>query len=132
MKMTPEWLLQALVSSWSKSTSTKYSPDYPARGQCGVTALVVNELLGGEILKTPLEEGWHFYNRIGGRRMDFTLSQFDEAIDYQDVESSREEAFLDTNDEQYRILKEAVLGRLRESNKCGFLNKKHDRCNEIS
>ena len=31
---------------------------------------------GGELLKTRLPEGDHFYNRIDGVRFDFTESQF--------------------------------------------------------
>jgi hypothetical protein len=74
LNLTHERLLEILFKAWSEKSSTKYSPDNPALGQCGVTALVVNDLLGGEILKTPLSEGWHFYNRINGQVYDFTAS----------------------------------------------------------
>ena len=33
-----------------------------------------SELFGGEILKTPLPDGDHFYNRINGQRIDLTAS----------------------------------------------------------
>jgi hypothetical protein len=89
-----------LLASWSQATSSKYTPENPTRGQCGVTTLVVNDFLGGEILKTPVEAGWHFYNRIAGKRMDWTAAQFPESIYYADRLSSREEAFADTNEEQ--------------------------------
>ncbi len=36
----------------------------------------VNDILGGDILKTKLDEGWHYYNRINGGIIDFTKSQF--------------------------------------------------------
>jgi len=77
-------------------------------GQCGVTALVINDLYGGEILKTELKEGWHFYNEINEKRYDFTESQFPSSIEYMDVPSNREEAFADTNDKQYNYLKQRV------------------------
>jgi hypothetical protein len=66
---------KALESSWSDKTSFCYSPEFPASyGQCAQTAIVVREKFGGEILKTRgwEENGKHFYNRINGRRYDFT------------------------------------------------------------
>lgn len=68
----------------------------------------MNDFLGGEIFKTWLDEGWHFYNVINGERMDFTKEQFSYLIDYQDIDSNRAEAFHDTNDDQYSYLKSQV------------------------
>ncbi|MGD6844620.1 YunG family protein [Bacillus infantis] len=99
---------EALLKSWSVHSSSKWTTDNPAKGQCGVTALVVNDLLGGLIRKTPLKEGWHFYNEISGARYDFTVSQFKEDIVYMDIPSNREEAFQDTNQRQYDFLKQSV------------------------
>jgi hypothetical protein len=107
-KIQPEELMKALTESWSVMSSSKWSRENPAKGQCGVTALVVNDLLGGEIKKTKLTEGWHFYNYINGKRYDFTASQFGENITYVDAASNRQEAFSDTNAEQYRCLKQKV------------------------
>jgi hypothetical protein len=104
----------ALFKAWSIETSSKWVPDNPARGQCSVTALVINDLFGGEILKTLLPEGWHFYNRIGGQRYDFTDSQFDGPIDYMDVPSNRDEAMSDTSPQQYGVLKQSLLRHLGE------------------
>ncbi|PKR85414.1 YunG family protein [Heyndrickxia camelliae] len=103
---------KALLNSWSINSSSKWSIVNPARGQCGVTALVVNDILGGEIKKTMLSEGWHFYNEISGKRCDFTASQFNEDIEYMDIPSNREEAFLDTNQKQYDYLKQSVKNHL--------------------
>ncbi|MED1598692.1 MULTISPECIES: YunG family protein [Bacillus] len=97
-----------LLQSWSIESSSKWTLNNPAMGQCGVTALVINDLYGGEILKTELEEGWHFYNEINEKRYDFTESQFPSSIEYMDVPSNREEAFADTNDKQYNYLKQRV------------------------
>ncbi|QTC41636.1 hypothetical protein I7V34_21800 [Bacillus sp. V3] len=109
----PEELKKAMAESWSVKSSSKWSRENPAKGQCGVTALVVNDLLGGEIKKTKLTEGWHFYNFISGKRYDFTASQFSENITYADVPSNREEAFSDTNAEQYCCLRQKVWTVLR-------------------
>ena len=104
-----EQLTNALPKSWSLQSSSKWSADNPAKGQCGVTALVANELLGGEIKKTELPDGWHFYNYINGKRYDFTASQFREDIVYKDIPSNRKEAYADTNEKQYSYLKQRVL-----------------------
>uniref|UniRef100_UPI0020C0493E YunG family protein n=1 Tax=Lysinibacillus sp. D4B1_S16 TaxID=2941231 RepID=UPI0020C0493E len=77
------------------------SVENPAKGQCGVTSLVVRDIIGGEIRKTRLDEGWHFYNVINGERIDFTEEQFSSKIDYQDIESNRAKAYQDTNNAQY-------------------------------
>ena len=97
-----------LLNCWSGRTSSLWTPENPARGQCGVTALVIQNYFRGEIMKTRLPDGrWHFYNRIGGRRYDFTASQFDFSIDYSDEISSLDEALADTNDEQFSHLSSA-------------------------
>ncbi|MCA1440445.1 hypothetical protein I6F07_09505 [Ensifer sp. IC4062] len=102
-------LQSALQSAWSIETSSKWLPDNPARGQCSVTALVVQDILGGDIVKTDVDGAWHFYNLIGGMRRDFSESQFASPVFYADLPSNRDEAFSDTSPEQYRILRERVL-----------------------
>ncbi|MED5245521.1 MULTISPECIES: YunG family protein [Priestia] len=102
-------LKKALHQSWSIHSSTKWTADNPAKGQCGVTALVVQDIKGGDILKTPCKEGWHFYNQLNEQRYDFTQEQFREPLHYADILSSRKEAFMDTNKEQYEALKKNVM-----------------------
>lgn len=110
-----ETFRQALSRCWSLNSSSRWTAENPALGQCGVTALVVHDLFGGEILKTSLGDGvWHFYNRIDGERHDFTASQFDTPLVYEDEPSHRDEAFGDTNAQQYGFLSEAVSGALLE------------------
>ena len=99
---------RALEASWGPWSSTLWTPDRPVAGQCGVSALVVHDHLGGDILKTRFGAIWHFYNRIDGQRVDFTDSQFDVPLDYQDIPSDRAEAYGDTNTDQYACLKGAV------------------------
>ncbi|MEK3975807.1 YunG family protein [Psychrobacillus sp. FSL K6-1267] len=109
-----EKIKYALSNSWSIESSTKWSKENIAKGQCGVTTLVVHDLLGGEILKTKLLDDWHFYNSINGKRYDFTDSQFKGAIEYMDAPSNREEAYLDTNETKYSYLKQKVLNILEQ------------------
>ena len=48
-----------------------WSTDNPAKGQCGVTALVVNDLLGGDLMSAKVLfpdstlQGWHTWNVFG-------------------------------------------------------------------
>jgi pimeloyl-ACP methyl ester carboxylesterase len=102
-------LIVVLFESWSMTTSSKWSSENPAKGQCGVTSLVVQDFLGGEIVKTLMPKGWHFYNKVNGIRYDYTSSQFDKGVHYSDTPSNRAEAFQDTNLEQYLTLKKNVL-----------------------
>ena len=72
MSFDPEAVQSALLKAWSRSTASQWTADNPAAGQCNVTSLLVHELFGGDLLKTPLPAGDHFYNRIEGKRYDFT------------------------------------------------------------
>ena len=86
----------------------------PATGQCNVTALLVQEFFGCDQLKTPLAAGDHFYNRIEGRRYDFTVSQFEQPIAYMDVPTDRADAEQGATREQQAALRDAFT-RLRMS-----------------
>jgi hypothetical protein len=99
----------ALRASWSSRSSGQWVARNPARGQCNVTALLVNELFGGDILKTALPEGDHFYNRIDGQRIDLTDSQFAAPVRYLDIVTDRSEAFAGTSASRYLALKAAFF-----------------------
>ena len=104
---------RAMRSSWSAQTSDGWLAHNPARGQCNVTALLANDLFGGDILKTPLPDGDHFYNRIDGDRIDFTAEQFDTPIGYLDLPSDRTEALAGTTPEKYQALRSAFHATIR-------------------
>jgi len=94
-----------LIRCWSLKTSSKWTLENPYRGQCGVTALVINDLFGGRIVKTLINDQWHYYNWINGQRFDFTRNQFDFEPDYRDLVSNRDEVFSDISEFQYKLLK---------------------------
>jgi len=54
----------ALKRSWTN--------ELPTENKDSLTSVLVHDIFGGEILKTHRKNGWHFYNRIDGRRIDFT------------------------------------------------------------
>jgi hypothetical protein len=95
---------KVLRKCWSIESSSLWTEENPASGQCNVTALVIQDSFGGEILKTPVDKTWHFYNLIYGKRYDFTSEQFKVLPHYYDFSSNREEAFAGTNQNQYIYL----------------------------
>ncbi|THA76508.1 hypothetical protein E6R60_12965 [Streptomyces sp. A0642] len=77
----------AVRSSWGADTTTPehrphWTPDHPARDQCGVTALVLHDLLGGELIRGEVHvdgvrTDFHWWNRLGpGTDIDLTREQF--------------------------------------------------------
>jgi hypothetical protein len=86
--VTLEDLERAIRASWSRETTfasedfLARAPDKPSRGQCGPTALVVRDLLGGDLLVADVAvhgtvDGVHYWNRLsGGRCVDLTRDQF--------------------------------------------------------
>jgi hypothetical protein len=80
--------LQAAISaSWSAETcdptdTADWSPANPSRGQCAVTAMVVQDLFGGELLEAEVHfpdgtrQGFHYWNRLDGVEVDLTREQF--------------------------------------------------------
>lgn len=109
MDFEPDQVVTALRRSWSRETGKQWTEDNPAAGQCNVTALLVHELFGGELLKTPLPEGDHFYNRLGGVRFDFTESQFAHPITYTDLPTTRDDAERGATDAEVATLMAAFL-----------------------
>jgi hypothetical protein len=97
-------VLEILKQCWSLNSSSRWTSENPARGQCGVTALVIQDVFSGDILKTKVDKEWHYYNFIDGERVDFTESQYPISIYYSDNECKRIEAVLDTELNQYLYL----------------------------
>ena len=81
--MTLGELEAAIRASWGRDTSDdpdEWTPEWTSRGQCAVTAHVIRELLGGEILVarvTPSVNEHHCWNRLwSGVEIDLTMEQF--------------------------------------------------------
>jgi hypothetical protein len=73
-----------LAKSWCRESSSDpdgWSEENPAWGQCAVTAAIVDDYLGGEIVwaKAALPDGGkvsHYFNLIAGQEYDLTRKQF--------------------------------------------------------
>ena len=107
-------LLEKLQKAWCKETAhpayqEKWSEDNPAIGQCAVTALIVQEKLGGDIMACKVGRSSHFVNVIDGAIVDLTLSQFGENAKYVDnsFQYRTAKSLLRNKDvrERYEILK---------------------------
>lgn len=110
----------ALRRAWSLETASQWSAENPANGQCNVTAAVIQDLFGGEILRTHMQGIWHYYNQIDGVRADFSDTQFtdpgarfDPPAHYDDIASSKAEAMATIPQREYDALKRALLRELR-------------------
>ncbi|UGT53975.1 YunG family protein [Nocardia asteroides] len=80
-----ESLRKALEAAWSADTSASadWTDGNPSKGQCAVTACVVHDYLGGDIVNTiaASPDGRtvsHYFNLIDGRPVDLTAEQFPE------------------------------------------------------
>ena len=70
----------AFQKSWSKETcypklQKKWSPQNPALGQCAISALIIQDYFGGDLLYCKHLK--HFWNKLpNGQEIDLTKSQF--------------------------------------------------------
>ncbi|HWY20742.1 MAG TPA: hypothetical protein VNX26_05935 [Candidatus Acidoferrum sp.] len=78
---TPKDLLGRLQVAWRADTSAipgRWSPGVPSFGQCAVTALIVQDLFGGELRRSLIAGGSHYWNRLpSGEEIDLTSDQFE-------------------------------------------------------
>lgn len=117
-------LSQAVRSSWSAETSyieDEWNSENPARGQCAVTSLVVQDYMGGDILRARTfcgnQRESHFYNCMeDGTTVDLTAEQypteqaFEEApLDRDRYESMRAKLLSDpTTAQKYAVFSQFV------------------------
>lgn len=85
--------LEKLPKAWTLATSEvdDWASNKPYRGQSDVTALLVQERLGGEIVRveyaTPAgETGAHYFNLLpDGKRADFARASYPEGTEFSDA-----------------------------------------------
>jgi hypothetical protein len=126
--LTLEQVTDALQRSWSAYTAfsaEEWSPQNPARGQCVVTALVIQDIFGGELqkLKTRFKDKSesHYRNILpDDTTVDATRSQYPpeqlftvSTINFNGYPSLREKLFSEANTEsRYKLLRTHVLKAL--------------------
>jgi hypothetical protein len=119
--------IDALVRScWSRETCdpvdrADWSITEPARGQCAVTALVLQDLLGGELLLAEVRnqdgtrQGVHYWNRLSADlEVDLTRDQFvhGETVAEPEVVPRPADVTAGRLYQEYRLLAEQITRRL--------------------
>lgn len=127
MLLTSLGRIEDVISAcWSPETCDPVDLDdwtaaHPARGQCAVTALIVQDLLGGDLLLAEVRhadgsrQGVHYWNRLcGGLELDLTRSQFTrgEVVGVPAVVSRPPEIPDGRLAKQYEMLSQQVASRL--------------------
>ena len=119
-------LEKLIEKSWTKKTSAspqdwKYSN--PAWGQCAITALVVQDFMGGELLRAvvPIDEKnsiSHYWNLLpDGKETDFTFKQFSSETVLKNEEKRDRQYVLSYPDtrKRYVLLRLALENQLRKN-----------------
>ena len=126
-----QMIFKALQSSWAKDTAfdpKEWSESNKARGQCVVSSLVIQDYLGGDLVRYSVDEGdlheTHYANRLdSGVILDTTASQYTEPVtmrikpvDLKDFSSVREKRLADNSTrKRYEILKARVENQLAKA-----------------
>lgn len=115
-------LKKMIEKSWSKETcypecKEEWNKSNPSIGQCAITVLVVNDFLGGKIMRTMCNGISHYYNLINDQVIDLTVSQFDGKIPNYKLGEERTREYLLSNSDtknRYKILLENVKNNFIE------------------
>lgn len=125
--MTPRDYYDLLSGLWAADTCAprmrrSWSPQNPTLGQCSITAFLVQDIYGGEVLGVPLADGaFHCFNAVDGCVFDLTSEQFgDEALDYaHSVPQRREDHFARAEKRaRYGLLRGRLAAALRARDGC--------------
>ena len=95
---------EALKNSSALDNIRGESPDNQTDCPDSVISLLIHDIFGGEILKTRKKEGWHFYNRIEGERIDFTIPEKEKSSEdyrFEDIPSTPDETYNYFEQEDY-------------------------------
>lgn len=98
------------IDKWNQKTihpNYTYDPQLPEKGQCLVTALIVQDKMGGEIVKCNKLN--HYFNLIDNQIIDLTIGQFTEA--------QQKQITIDSIIDRKQVLKGHTLKRYLELNK---------------
>ncbi|HEU5426758.1 MAG TPA: hypothetical protein VFU74_07790 [Actinocrinis sp.] len=117
---------QALRASWAADTCSPddlaragWNPGNPAWGHCDITALIVNDVFGGDLVVGEVhhegtQRGFHWWNRLpSGVELDLTREQFREGEIVSAARAvARPPGPLPRRWEAYLLLRERVITHL--------------------
>jgi hypothetical protein len=87
-------MVEALKKSLNSVNNPGWVPEKHEDDQSGVTSLLIHDLFGGEILKTHIINGWHYYNMIDGERIDLATAVTGKEVEegfFEDIPSNPDE-----------------------------------------
>ena len=104
---------ETLEKIWSKKTaykpSLKTGLQTKSRGQCYVTALLLRDIMGAEVVRAKVNEETHYWNRFSGYEFDLTSDQYGgdgyRPVPYDGRKITKRQVNL--MNKRYRILKDA-------------------------
>ena len=73
--LNKEVVQKALKRTWESDDYSGNFTNRPGYDQSSMTSRLIYDVFGGKILKICKKKGWHFYNRIEGEPVDFTVSE---------------------------------------------------------
>lgn len=108
-------LYHLIEQGWYAGTSSNenWSYDLPEAGQCAVTALIVQDILGGELHRALVNGESHYWNQLDdGTVIDLTRSQFTTPLVIEDEVVRDREYVLSNAHTKHRY--ETLRWRLRD------------------
>jgi hypothetical protein len=104
IKMFDKSVVSEALKNCLESGSGKGESHHSDLEEASIISLLIHDIFGGEILKTHFKKGWHFYNRIEGKRIDFTgadINSSSEDILFEDIPSTPGETYSYFEDAEY-------------------------------
>jgi hypothetical protein len=127
MNGTPDQLDVSIIRrAWSRETSAspdEWTPWNRSRGQCAITAVIVQDCIGGKLIRTVATkpdgtEESHYANLLdNGVEYDLTASQFPEGTEFGPWEERTREYVLG-----YPATKARYFALVRRLNECRTLD----------
>lgn len=115
--LTPRDYYGLLKDIWCKETCAprmrnEWSKENPTKGQCSITAFLMQDIYGGKVYGIRLPDGnYHCFNAVGSCVFDLTSEQFGgKTLNYSDcTEQSRKVHFSkEEKKKRYEYLKAAL------------------------
>jgi hypothetical protein len=116
--MFDKMIVYEAIRDCQPTESCPWERSFDSDEQACLISLLIHDIFGGEILKTHVKEGWHFYNRIEGKRLDFTSPDMNNSSNdnqFEDIPSTPDETYTYFEDEEYSTFLMRFIGAFEEA-----------------
>ena len=114
--MNLEDLQKACYASYARdlcypSVQKFWNEENKCFGMCTITALIVQDYFGGKLCKMKVGDTLHYFNLIDREIVDFTASQFENKVEYENYQVAYRKQILKIQNvkNRYYLLKERVI-----------------------